>query len=263
MVMKGQFKINPHVIRQLGSELVSDSVTAIMELIKNSYDADADFVKVTIDTEETLQDNRLFYNGGKGYILIEDDGDGMNENTIRDSWLVISYSKKRAVNGVKPKTTKKRTPLGDKGLGRLSTQRLAEVCEIFSKTELDDYIHAGFEWTSFDKVDNLSAVEVKMNNEPFGYNKGTKLVLTGLCDKTSWSGDNLEKFKAQISQLISPYQENKPFKVYLTINGDRIDVEGDYKRLDEICLCDGSFEWLIEQAIHFIVVGAKGKVLYA
>lgn len=243
MVMKGQFKINPHVIRQLGSELVSDSVTAIMELIKNSYDADADFVKVTIDTEETLQDNRLFYNGGKGYILIEDDGDGMNENTIRDSWLVISYSKKRAVNGVKPKTTKKRTPLGDKGLGRLSTQRLAEVCEIFSKTEQDDYIHAGFEWTSFDKVDNLSAVEVKMNNEPFGYTKGTKLVLTGLCDKTSWSGDNLEKFKAQISQLISPYQENKPFKVYLTINGDRIDVEGDYKRLDEICLCDINFSY--------------------
>lgn len=42
--MKGTFKINPHVIKQLGSELVSDSVTAIMELIKNSYDADADYV---------------------------------------------------------------------------------------------------------------------------------------------------------------------------------------------------------------------------
>lgn len=241
--MKGEFKINPHVIRQLGSELVSDSVTAIMELIKNSYDADADYVKVTINTEEILQDNRLFYSGRKGYILIEDDGVGMNEKTIRDSWLVISYSKKRAVNGIKPQTAKKRTPLGDKGLGRLSTQRLAEVCEIFSKTESDNYIHAGFEWDSFDKVKDLSAVEVKMNNEPFEYTRGTMLVLTGLCDKTTWAGDNLEKFKAQISQLISPYQTNKPFKVYLTINGDRIDVEGDYKRLDEICLCDITFTY--------------------
>lgn len=241
--MKGTFKINPHVIKQLGSELVSDSVTAIMELIKNSYDADADYVKVTIDTEEELLDSRLFYKGRKGYITIEDDGVGMNEKTIRESWLVISYSKKRAVNGIKPKTEKKRTPLGDKGLGRLSTQRLAEVCEIFSKTLKDDYIHAGFEWASFDKVKSLSAVEVKMDNESFEKAKGTRLVLTGLSDRLTWRGDNLEKFKAQISQLISPYQETKPFRVYLTINGEKIDVEGDYKRLDEICLTDITFNY--------------------
>jgi len=247
--MKGKFKINPHVIKQLGSELVSDSVTAIMELIKNSYDADADYVKVTINTEEELLDGRLFYKGGKGYITIEDDGDGMNEKTIRESWLVISYSKKRAVNGIKPKTKKKRTPLGDKGLGRLSTQRLAEVCEIFSKTINDDYIHAGFEWSSFDKVKSLSSVEVKMDHEPFEKAKGTRLVLTGLSDRLTWRGSNMEKFKAQISQLISPYQETKPFRVYLTINGERIDIEGDYKRLDEICLSDISFTYKDRKAV--------------
>lgn len=247
--MRGVFKINPHVIKQLGSELVSDSVTAIMELIKNSYDADADYVKVTINTQEILQDDKLFYPGEEGYILIEDNGDGMNEATIRDSWLVISYSNKRGVNGVKPKTKKNRTPLGDKGLGRLSTQRLASVCEIFSKTATDDYIHAGFEWDSFDNAVSLEAVEVRMDNQPFELSKGTKLVLTGLTDKLSWSGDNLEKFKAQISQLISPYQENKPFKVYLYINDDRIDVEGDYKRLDEICLSDISFSYNKGEAV--------------
>lgn len=247
--MKGKFKINPHVIKQLGSELVSDSVTAIMELIKNSYDADADYVKVTINTEEELQDSRLFYKGGKGYITIEDDGDGMNEKTIRESWLVISYSQKRAVNGIKPKTKKQRTPLGDKGLGRLSTQRLAEVCEIFSKTINDDYIHAGFEWSSFDKVKSLSSVEVKMDHEPFEKAKGTRLVLTGLADRLTWRGSNLEKFKAQISQLISPYQETKPFRVYLTINEERIDIEGDYKRLDEICLSDISFTYKDRKAV--------------
>ena len=41
-----KFDINPHVIRQLGAELVSDQVTALMELIKNSYDADASYVNV-------------------------------------------------------------------------------------------------------------------------------------------------------------------------------------------------------------------------
>ena len=44
---KGQFSISPHVVRQLGAELVTDHVTALMELIKNSYDADATYVKVT------------------------------------------------------------------------------------------------------------------------------------------------------------------------------------------------------------------------
>lgn len=240
---KAKFEIYPHVIRQLGSELVSDSVTAIMELIKNSYDADADYVKVTINTDESLDDKTLFYPSQSGYILIEDNGIGMNEKTILDSWLVISFSKKRAVNGIKPKTEKKRTPLGDKGLGRLSTQRLAEVCEIYSKTANDDYVHAGFEWKSFDRVAKLSDVDVLMDNKPFGLKRGTKLVLTGVIDKVSWMGDNLERFKAQISQLISPYQENKPFRVYLSVNGDSIDVEGDYRRLDEVCLSDITFSY--------------------
>ena len=48
-----KFDINPHVIRQLGAELVSDEVTALMELIKNSYDADASYVRIVIDTEGT------------------------------------------------------------------------------------------------------------------------------------------------------------------------------------------------------------------
>ena len=238
MMEKASFNINPHVIRQLGSELVSDSVTAIMELIKNSYDADADYVKVTINTKEPLADVTLFYPNHLGYILIEDNGIGMNEKVIRDSWLVISYSNKRAVNGIKPKTQKNRTPLGDKGLGRLSTQRLAEICEIFSKAANDSPIHAGFEWNSFDTAAKLTDVEVKMSNEPFGHEHGTRLVLTGLTDIVSWSGDNLERFKAQISQLVSPYQENKPFKVYLEIDGERVDIEGDYKKLDEVCLSD-------------------------
>lgn len=237
------FNISPHVIRQLGSELVSDSVTAIMELIKNSYDADADYVKVTINTKEPLTDATLFYPNHLGYILIEDNGIGMNEKVIKDSWLVISYSNKRAVNGVKPKTQKNRTPLGDKGLGRLSTQRLAEVCEIYSKTANDAPIHVGFEWNSFDEATKLTDVEVKMNNEPFGHDQGTRLVLSGITDIVSWSGDNLERFKAQISQLVSPYQENKPFKVYLEIDGNRVDIEGDYKKLDEVCLSDIVFSY--------------------
>ena len=243
------FEINPHVIKQLGSELVSDSVTAIMELIKNSYDADADYVKVTINTNDVFQDSTLFYPGRVGYIIIEDNGCGMNEDIIRNSWLVISFSNKRPVNGVKPKTQKQRTPLGDKGLGRLSTQRLASVCEIYSKTEQDDYIHAGFEWNSFDQASKLSDVDVLLDSERFSLSRGTRLVLTGIMDSESWSGSNLERFKGQLSQLISPYEENKPFKVYLEVNGDRIDVERDFRQLDEVCVSDIVFSYQGHKAL--------------
>ena len=130
-----KFDINPHVIRQLGAELVTDQTTALMELVKNSYDADADYVKITINTKDVLNDPNLFYPNKKGYIIVEDNGFGMDEGTIINSWLVISFSNKRAVDGSKPKTPKGRTPLGDKGLGRLSTQRLAQVCEIYTKKE--------------------------------------------------------------------------------------------------------------------------------
>ena len=116
-----RFDINPHVIRQLGAELVTDQVTALMELIKNSYDADANYVKVSIDTDGVLFEDELFHKNHKGYIVVDDDGFGMDRETILKSWLIISYSNKREVNGVKPKTPKGRTPLGDKGLGRLST----------------------------------------------------------------------------------------------------------------------------------------------
>ena len=80
-----RFDINPHVIRQLGAELVTDQVTALMELIKNSYDADANYVKVTIDTDGVLFEDELFHKNHKGYIVVDDDGFGMDRETILKS----------------------------------------------------------------------------------------------------------------------------------------------------------------------------------
>lgn len=87
-----RFDIDPHVIKQLGKELISDEITALMELVKNSYDADANYVSIEINTEGTYEGEKLQYQYHKGYIVIEDDGFGMDEATILKSWLTISYS---------------------------------------------------------------------------------------------------------------------------------------------------------------------------
>ena len=121
---KLHFDISAAVVRQLGEELVSDEVTAIIELVKNSYDADASYANVIVDNHNFLDEKDLFYGPGNnvkpGYIIIEDNGTGMTYDEIKNGWLTISYSHKREMNKrgeVSPK--KGRSQLGEKGLGAL------------------------------------------------------------------------------------------------------------------------------------------------
>ena len=65
-IKEKRFDINPHVIRQLGEELVPDEMTALVELVKNAYDADADYVKIDINT---TQANLYLIQAIKGILL--------------------------------------------------------------------------------------------------------------------------------------------------------------------------------------------------
>ena len=106
------FDISAAVVRQLGEELVSDEVTAIVELVKNAYDADATFANVIVNTKDHLPADATNYGAAKGFITIEDDGLGMSEDEIRSGWLMISLSAKREMKAGGRKTPKGRTPLG-------------------------------------------------------------------------------------------------------------------------------------------------------
>lgn len=236
------FDINPHVVKQLGEELVTDEITALMELVKNAYDADASYVYVEIDTVNQYQGASLFYPDHKGYIVIEDDGDGMDYEIIRNSWMVISTSSKRDSKAYKTKTKKGRAPLGEKGLGRLSTQRLAHCFEVFTKKENADHqIHVGFDWRDFEGNEKLSEVPV-LFEEIKSKHQGTQLILSNIKDTEAWKGKNLEAFKGHISQMISPYQDNKPFEVFLKINGQNIDLVEENTALRDIALSRFTFE---------------------
>jgi C4-dicarboxylate-specific signal transduction histidine kinase len=82
-VMKAPVNIDANVIRQLGDELVTDAEQALLELIKNSYDADADWVRLFIDSEAA--DNGT----PPGTIRVEDNGSGMHEDQLKNGWLRI------------------------------------------------------------------------------------------------------------------------------------------------------------------------------
>ena len=68
-----------------------------------------------------------------------------------------------------------------------------------------------------------------------------------------WEGKNLEKFKGQVSQIISPYKENRPFEVYIKINGIAIDLDKSNEELRDLAI--SRFEFNFDES-H---INLKGK----
>src|SRR6202035_4780370 len=132
---RDQFRIDPLVVFKLGEELISDETQAVLELIKNAYDADASFARVQVHTTGTPKGLLIETDVERpGWIEVTDDGIGMSPEAIRDGWLLIARSGKREFKREGRVTGKKRTPIGDKGLGRLGTQRLGWALQIATKT---------------------------------------------------------------------------------------------------------------------------------
>lgn len=276
------FEIHASVIYQLGQDLITDVVQSLVELVKNSYDADADYANIIIDTEGHYPDSR--YKDEKGYILIEDNGIGMTKEDLRDGWLTISNSSKKNSKAKGLLTpVKKRTSLGDKGLGRLSSQRLGDNLEIFTKNmeclkiteevmktlydkfdngklkrlkidekfllkelidwgfndeELELIVHhavitnksnghyVGFSWKEFEDYKKLSEVFAYYeSSEIIEEQNGTKIVITGLKNKSDWEGDSIRKLTQKLSEIISPFKEIREFDVFAEVNGVKLELE--------------------------------------
>ncbi|KRA60130.1 hypothetical protein ASD79_07780 [Caulobacter sp. Root655] len=220
------FDISAAVVRQLGDELVSDEVTAIVELVKNAYDADADYAHVVVDTTDAPPGAAGKFSKAVGYITIDDDGMGMDRDDIERGWLIISLSGKRVMKAAGGKTPKGRTPLGDKGLGRLSTQKLGRNLELYTRKDgQTGTLHVAFAWDAFTDDKSLSEVPVSIDPAPKpGRTKGTMLVISGLKNPDVWHGAGVKKLISDLSQVISPFAEARPFLVTLRIDGRPIDL---------------------------------------
>ena len=113
------FRFHPRVFASLGADLVTSDLVAVIELVKNCYDAFATRVDVRFKTAT----------GGKLSLEIEDDGTGMTDDTIRDVWCVVA-TPFREDNVTASRGDKQRRVSGAKGLGRLSAARLGEAMQV-------------------------------------------------------------------------------------------------------------------------------------
>lgn len=222
-----RFDVNASVVFRLGEELITDEVQALVELVKNSYDADATWVSVTIDTRSKNSLGRQ-YTDAEGTIIVEDDGHGMDEDTIRGGWLTIANSPKRKLKAAGRVTLRGRTPIGDKGLGRLGSQRLARNVEIITHSReqptLEQYI--AFSWGDFRETSNLGDVSVRYEKKNVDrIRQGTKLILSGLRVRNTWqTNTQIDDLQRKLSAMLSPFEEVGDFRVFLEVDGTTLEL---------------------------------------
>ncbi len=205
---RGSARLRPRarIVRTIGRDLISNEVVALVELIKNAYDADA--AKVRVVFEDPLEPSR-------GGILIEDDGVGMTLATIRKAWFepaTVSKTKKTT-------SAAGRRVTGEKGIGRFATGRIAQAMEMESlATGRRRLVRVRFDWGRFDDESlYLDQVRCRWEESPAakGRGHGTTLHLTGLNDV--WDAESFSRLRGELSKLISPHKANGDFEIEMVL----------------------------------------------
>src|SRR5712692_8786852 len=138
------FRISSALKTILGKELITDEFIAIFELVKNSFDANARRVDITFDGLDS----------GSPKIVIQDDGDGMDEDDIRRRWLFVAYSAKSLQEtDYRDKIRSSRVFAGAKGIGRFSCDRLGGTLSLYTRKRGDRGANhvLTVDWSHFEK----------------------------------------------------------------------------------------------------------------
>ena len=223
---KMKYNISARTTILIGREGVSRADGAIIELIKNTYDADADFCYIAFDIPND-----------KMYII--DNGVGMTRNIIETAWMLIGTDDKK-YNFL---SDKKRVKSGEKGIGRFALDRLGSKCTMYTKNEKEPLIYWFNDWNRFEEIgktlDEIEAdfafledsfidvlpdkikeelcdfIERKKENiissgkqaPNFSLNTGTMFVIEGLRDK--WNEKEIEKIFSVLGFLVPPGEQTQ------------------------------------------------------
>ena len=204
------FRMHPRVFTALGVNLVTDDVVAVIELIKNSYDAFARNVWLKFIRDPV-----------KGKLLeITDDGTGMNREIIENAWCMVATPYKDR-NPTITKNDKSRRVVGEKGLGRFSTARLGMHLRMLTQAECSPCWEVTVDWPSISQGDDLSESFVRVReyprDSPFD-KSGTRLLISGLSEQ--WDAGRIEDLVENLARLISPFSELDDFNIHLHDFGD-------------------------------------------
>jgi signal transduction histidine kinase len=190
-----RFSADAGIIARLGQELVGKQETAVAELIKNSYDADATEVRLTFSN--TSQ------SGGK--LLISDDGVGMTQEQLISGFMRLSSSEKVD----EPFSTRyERRRAGRKGIGRFAVQRLGSHLSLTTQTADTDYaLRISINWDDFKVGTDLGSISNQVERVPKLRHEGTYLIISSL--RESWTDAAQIRVYRYSSELLQPFRLNK------------------------------------------------------
>jgi len=216
------FRVDVSLLLELGERLISRDEVAVVELVKNSYDADALTVLVNVD---------------KNFITIKDDGCGMDEDDIINGWLTIGTSIKRK----NKETAGGRRVLGEKGLGRLATLRLGKLITIITKKHNNPCYKFTMNWKKFRNsirnneyvpLSNLQ-ISVEIVKNIFETMHGTYIKVEDLNDV--WDEKKISKLQIFLSRLIEPDIDKETLKnKKVTLIKDKFEIKIFYNNKEII-----------------------------
>jgi len=187
----GSARVRPRarLIRLIGEELISNQIIALVELIKNAYDADSKLVKVTFEPPLVR---------GQGAIVVADDGNGMPLRILKEAWLEPAT----AIKVDHPISPGGRRVTGEKGVGRFAAARLGSKLHVSSVRDRRR-VRATFDFADFaDNKRYLDQVRVDWEEDAVsrGTPTGTILRLDAL--KDDWNHEDLQRLRGELARLI-------------------------------------------------------------
>ena len=212
MPESGSYRIRPagrHILT-IGRDLIQDPHAALIELVKNAYDADSPDVAITFEQTD----------GGKYRIIVADHGHGMTRETVTDKWMVPSTSDKQDRGGRSPDG---RTMQGSKGIGRYAASILGKDLLLETTTPAGQKTTLYLEWADFERADYLGDVEILIETETVKQRAGTTLTMTVDEERIAvWTEAQFNKLQFELKKLMPPFPTmatEQPFDVVLQVYG--------------------------------------------
>lgn len=206
------FRTRARVINQLGEQLIKNEAIALLELIKNSYDADASKCIITMLSPDSVI---------HGKIVIQDDGEGMDYETLSTVWLEIGTSNKEDLlksESGKRSPRYKRLRLGEKGIGRLGVHRLGKEIEIITrKSSTNEYV-LKINWDDLSRCKYIEDLPIKLvRRKPIDLVSGSGTIIVVNRLRVAWTRKMARDCARSIMSLNSPFESDDSFRVTFSI----------------------------------------------
>lgn len=217
-------KLRPRarIIRTIGDQLISGPEAALIELVKNAYDADSPHVRIVISPPEDG-----IWNGESGSITVSDAGHGMSASDLVEKWFEPATSDKLE----RRLSPGGRRMLGAKGVGRFATAVLGRHLNLRCSSRIAGRrieVHTiDLDWQQFANARYLDEVEIAVtpvDAEP-GERPGVRLSIRGL--NNVWTQKSLEHLVRELRRLTSPLGAREDrFQIFLDLNSFTPDIHG-------------------------------------